>query len=78
MAEAEKHQKKQPEKESPLVIVEFPNGVNEKGEVIYREQEVSREIANAQLALPESADKIREGEPVKLRNAAYRGARLKK
>jgi hypothetical protein len=63
---------------SETVIVEFPNGQNEKGETIYREQEVGREIAEAELAKPETADKIKERDPVKLRNSAWKGARLKK
>lgn len=78
MAEQEKPQKAQSEKQSATVKVQFPNGQNEKGETIYREQEVSRELAESELAKPETADKIKDGEPVKLRNPAWIGAKIVK
>lgn len=69
--ESPKHSEKEehkPKKKSALVEVEFADG---------RVVEVSREIAEAELSKPETADKIKEGDPVKLRNSAYIGAKIK-
>lgn len=75
---AEQKETKTAEK-SDLVKVQFPDGQNEKGETVYRTQEVGRELAEAELAKPETAPKeLKEGEVLKLRNPAWKGAKIVK
>jgi hypothetical protein len=64
---------------SDTVTVKFVDGTDEKGKTIYREQEVGRELAEAELAKPETAPKeLKEGEVLKLRNPAWKGAEIVK
>lgn len=63
---------------SNTVQVQFQE-TDAEGKVTYRTQEVGRELAESELAKPETAPKeLKEGEVLKLRNPAWKGAKLVK
>ena len=63
---------------SDTVQVQFQE-TGADGKVTHRIQEVGRELAESELAKPEEAPKeLKEGEVLKLRNPAWKGAKIVK